>query len=512
MRKKRIRLIVSLAVIVLTSLLPPMRESSWSFAAHHSSSGEQGLAKLPLGVPVNGWFPFETEGSGIWKLAVSIGGTPTRVGVVDPAEGRWLDGPRELPVSGAPWSVRGREVDGSLEYIYAAGRALHSFDTRTSADSTLWNVPFDPARVLLWGADSSGNPLVGLLQSLNTSSGSQITSGSVWRVYDLRSPTPVLSIPGGAGSPVFLAGSPEIPGPLVALYQCYGQQYSGGGGTSRGHFEQRIRLVNLHWSTISTCELPQYDYFGGDLPRAPWGLAAFGYVGGRGSERGAIVWGVTSMGGFGVVLPDYIGAFAIGGGPRWSKNLPSPSSSPSPYSAFPYSSMAAWDRDDDGTEEIALPLWGGRGWEVRRLQDGIVIDTIRGYPQVELSNGPLFSAGKRELFFFKDSALNVFGPSRWGGIGDNSSGSGLSNLLIGSSNPFSGSVRLSIAPDQGPTTLSIFNILGQCVRKYDLQATDGTSVEWNGTNEQGRQVSSGVYFARLTGHHSPVVKKLILLK
>jgi len=82
-------------------------------------------------------------------------------------------------------------------------------------------------------------------------------------------------------------------------------------------------------------------------------------------------------------------------------------------------------------------------------------------------------------------------------------------------NPFNPTTTISfdIAKD-GHVAIDIYNVRGQKVRSLvngDFTAGNHTIV-WNGTDHQGRSVSSGVYFYRMTagGYHS--MQKMALLK
>ncbi len=59
--------------------------------------------------------------------------------------------------------------------------------------------------------------------------------------------------------------------------------------------------------------------------------------------------------------------------------------------------------------------------------------------------------------------------------------------------------------------LTIFNILGETVKEFELKNRIG-SVVWNGTNFQNKPVSSGVYFYKLKAGKFSKVKKMLLLK
>jgi hypothetical protein len=77
--------------------------------------------------------------------------------------------------------------------------------------------------------------------------------------------------------------------------------------------------------------------------------------------------------------------------------------------------------------------------------------------------------------------------------------------LLAYPNPFSSSMQLVIrADDDGSRRLlgvTLFDVSGRVVRRlmYDAGGTDGCRIHWDGRDERGRPVSSGVYLAKLTG-------------
>ena len=82
-------------------------------------------------------------------------------------------------------------------------------------------------------------------------------------------------------------------------------------------------------------------------------------------------------------------------------------------------------------------------------------------------------------------------------------------------NPFNPDtvIRYSIAEDT-PVSVVIYAITGQKVVQLvdDYQTSGFYDVVWNGKNGQGRPVSSGIYFARLTTRNQTQMHKLLLLK
>jgi hypothetical protein len=87
-------------------------------------------------------------------------------------------------------------------------------------------------------------------------------------------------------------------------------------------------------------------------------------------------------------------------------------------------------------------------------------------------------------------------------------------LLQNYPNPFNPTTTIEMAfPAQADYTLSIFNVTGQLVQEYSGSSPAGTvNIEWNGTNSNGRNVTSGIYFYRLNAGSFAETKKMVLLK
>jgi flagellar hook assembly protein FlgD len=64
------------------------------------------------------------------------------------------------------------------------------------------------------------------------------------------------------------------------------------------------------------------------------------------------------------------------------------------------------------------------------------------------------------------------------------------------------------------TTLKVYNILGQLVRTLvDEEKTPGNyDVVWDGKDDSGKEVSSGIYFYQLKTSDYTHTKKMVLLK
>ncbi len=87
-------------------------------------------------------------------------------------------------------------------------------------------------------------------------------------------------------------------------------------------------------------------------------------------------------------------------------------------------------------------------------------------------------------------------------------------------NPFNPQTRIAVAlPADGRVRLRVFDVLGQEVRVLlDGQRPAGyQEVVWDGTDRNGRAVSSGVYFAKAEFFDggtvgATAVKKMLLMK
>jgi flagellar hook assembly protein FlgD len=78
------------------------------------------------------------------------------------------------------------------------------------------------------------------------------------------------------------------------------------------------------------------------------------------------------------------------------------------------------------------------------------------------------------------------------------------------------SIQYSVVSEQSPphVTLKIYNILGQEVRTLvDEEKGPGYyTVTWDGRNEEGNEVPSGVYFYRIEANDFRATRRMVLMK
>ena len=89
------------------------------------------------------------------------------------------------------------------------------------------------------------------------------------------------------------------------------------------------------------------------------------------------------------------------------------------------------------------------------------------------------------------------------------------HLLQNYPNPFNPATIITYdLPANGPVRLDVFNIVGQKVSTLvnEVQYAGKWTVKWNGTDDLGTAVTSGVYFYRLATPDVVLSRKMLLLK
>jgi len=82
-------------------------------------------------------------------------------------------------------------------------------------------------------------------------------------------------------------------------------------------------------------------------------------------------------------------------------------------------------------------------------------------------------------------------------------------------NPFNATTTIRYAlPDNAQVRLEVFNVLGQKVKTLvdEFQTAGYKQVVWDGRNDRGDQVASGIYFYRINAGKNTQVMKMSLLK
>ncbi len=89
------------------------------------------------------------------------------------------------------------------------------------------------------------------------------------------------------------------------------------------------------------------------------------------------------------------------------------------------------------------------------------------------------------------------------------------NLSPAHPNPFNHSTVLNFSlPFDGTVSLTVYNVMGQMIRTLvsGRYHAGNHSIRWNGTDDSGDEVSSGIYFAQLMSNRDTRVVKMMLLR
>jgi flagellar hook assembly protein FlgD len=82
-------------------------------------------------------------------------------------------------------------------------------------------------------------------------------------------------------------------------------------------------------------------------------------------------------------------------------------------------------------------------------------------------------------------------------------------------NPFNPTTTIDYAIFRaGEYELAVYNLLGQKIRTLlSSQLTAGDyRAQWDGRNETGQKVGSGIYFYRLSGQNLTLTRKMVLMR
>lgn len=84
-------------------------------------------------------------------------------------------------------------------------------------------------------------------------------------------------------------------------------------------------------------------------------------------------------------------------------------------------------------------------------------------------------------------------------------------------NPFNPitTISFSVEQDVDLAALEIYNMRGQIIRSFEIDTSSSQpvyQVVWNGTDDQGREVTSGIYFSKIKTGRFTSTKKMILMK
>ena len=155
---------------------------------------------------------------------------------------------------------------------------------------------------------------------------------------------------------------------------------------------------------------------------------------------------------------------------------------------------------------------------VTDIQGGTIKPIGKAYLSIPVEfKGSIYDIGQVEI-----DNINVAGFS--GGLINYISRSAISEVkLIPSDfslqqnfpNPFNPSTEIRFdLPEEGQVELSVFNMQGQKVRTLESgkMAPGYHAIIWNGTNDKGSRVSTGMYFYSIQTNKFQAVRKMLFIK
>jgi len=107
-------------------------------------------------------------------------------------------------------------------------------------------------------------------------------------------------------------------------------------------------------------------------------------------------------------------------------------------------------------------------------------------------------------------------PDTFPGIAEDDRTADYSKMLL-CPNPFRqiANIKFQIPRAKSQISLKIYDVGGRLIKNFELPTPYSllpTSVSWNGTNDLGKKVATGVYFIRLETEGFYTIEKIVFLK
>lgn len=161
---------------------------------------------------------------------------------------------------------------------------------------------------------------------------------------------------------------------------------------------------------------------------------------------------------------------------------------------------------EDGAFLASIGQYGRQAGELRAPMD-VAIDSRQRIWVTSMNNGRIEVYGLEERPTSIASDPELPSPSRF-------------QLLQNYPNPFNPSTRIPfVLGKDSRVVIRIYNELGQLIRRFDLgrlrtgqYLEAGHAVFWDGTNEQGELVGSGVYLYEIRTDDAFAIRRMLLIK
>ncbi|MBN1949277.1 MAG: T9SS type A sorting domain-containing protein [Candidatus Cloacimonetes bacterium] len=147
-------------------------------------------------------------------------------------------------------------------------------------------------------------------------------------------------------------------------------------------------------------------------------------------------------------------------------------------------------------------------------------DVVYPLPENDLAGNPRWLDGNEDGWVMLDMGAYEFNPDQ-NPVSDDDVLLPSAKLLQNFPNPFNPFTEIRfLVSQQQEMQLSIYNLKGQLIRFYRISSSDIVpgqenlrSIFWNGTDSNGYNVPSGIYFYRIeSGKWASVSRKMLLIK
>jgi ligand-binding sensor domain-containing protein len=157
-----------------------------------------------------------------------------------------------------------------------------------------------------------------------------------------------------------------------------------------------------------------------------------------------------------------------------------------------------------GSYRYGAVRFDGKDWRLFTMRDGLASNEV----------GQVLIGKDGRIYFGTSNGLTVYNPTV-GPVSIKADTPAQFLMLRNHPNPFNPSTTISFTlPAPGRVNLSVYSITGQKVRTlWDGYRTYGTyTIIWDGKDDYGNAVSSGIYIARLQSGKQVVSRKVVLIR
>ncbi len=496
-----------------------------------SSFSQSALAELEfitqqIGYPVQYFEPVDIEGDGIWELALQVGVSGDSVGVYSALKKQWIDGPHYMPVEGNNWGCGDFDEDGDVNYLHLQESNVIHNNPATGMDSVLTAVQFTPEVLQVWGTTDAGEPIFSLCSWKNLDTCYDAGCGDIerrqishWLRFLAASGVFIDSIGGGPEKGVINFIQQEAVEPYLltwdhqSYYRLYDMPFPSIWGCSYS-----ITLLPHNSAGTSSIRLGSCSDYGGIPYCSQTGEVYNLILANSQSTSESIIYWQLFLGYYGI----FTGAttFSMIAKSSMNQNLDCWDFD-ADWLIYvpPYAGMAVYQLPEDTSTVVILTVSNEIFWEIRDPSTGALIDSLPGLPPADIRTAPIMENDVLDLYYFLDSTLYILDrpgmPTCILAEDNSTSIPEAFTLHQNYPNPFNASTVIEFElAKPGPVKLEIYNILGKKVAVLlDKHLPAGAHrAEWDGTDQNGHALVSGVYFYRLAIDDSEQTRKMVLLK